>query len=139
MHPDGYCGIYWANNPQRLKASLWFSVGKIVDEESLRLNTNATPQFIGALTEMVWAQIGVGSDPLPVCPKNPADSDLSIENVAIDLESFSRHAGRSTVTTEDVLLVTRRNDALHGMIRDFIEKEKASTARRAKGKGRAER
>ena len=42
---------------QRLKASLWFSIGKIVDEESLRLNMNATPQFIGALTEMVWEQI----------------------------------------------------------------------------------
>jgi centromere protein S len=43
---------------QRLKAALWFSIGKIVDEESLHLNTNATPQFIGALTEMVWMQIG---------------------------------------------------------------------------------
>ena len=47
-----------ANASQRLKATLWFSIGKIVDEESLRLNINATPQFIGALTEMVWAQIG---------------------------------------------------------------------------------
>ena len=45
--------------PQRLKASLWFSIGKIVDEESLRLKMNATPQFIGALTEMVWEQIGI--------------------------------------------------------------------------------
>jgi hypothetical protein len=44
--------------PQRLKAALWFAVGKIVDEESLRLGVNATPQFIGALTEMVWAQTG---------------------------------------------------------------------------------
>jgi hypothetical protein len=44
---------------QKLKASLWFSIGKIVDEETLRLNTNATPQFIGALTEMVWSQIGI--------------------------------------------------------------------------------
>ena len=43
---------------QRLKSALWFSIGKIVDEESLRLNVNATPQFIGALTEMVWTQIG---------------------------------------------------------------------------------
>jgi CENP-S protein len=43
---------------QRLKAALWFAVGKMVDEESLRRNRNATPQFIGALTEMVWAQIG---------------------------------------------------------------------------------
>lgn len=44
--------------PQRLKAALWFSIGKIVDAETLRLGVNATPQFIGALTEMVWAQIG---------------------------------------------------------------------------------
>jgi hypothetical protein len=50
-----------------LKASLWFSIGKIIDEESLRLNTNVTPQFIGAMTEMVWAQIGT-SPPLPPSP-----------------------------------------------------------------------
>lgn len=43
---------------QRLKAALWFAVGKIVDEAALRQNRNATPQFIGALTEMVWTQIG---------------------------------------------------------------------------------
>ena len=46
---------------ERLKASLWFSIGKIVDEETARLNTTATPQFIGAMTEMVWAQIGIPS------------------------------------------------------------------------------
>lgn len=44
--------------PQRLKSALWFSIGKIVDEETLKLGVNATPQFIGALTELVWAQIG---------------------------------------------------------------------------------
>ena len=43
---------------QRLKSALWFSIGKIVDEETLKLGLNATPQFIGALTELVWAQIG---------------------------------------------------------------------------------
>lgn len=47
-----------ADNEQRLKAALWFSIGKIVDEETLKLGINATPQFIGSLTEMVWAQIG---------------------------------------------------------------------------------
>lgn len=46
------------NRFQRLKSALWFSIGKIVDEETLKLGVNATPQFIGALTEMVWAQIG---------------------------------------------------------------------------------
>ena len=44
---------------QRLKSALWFSIGKIVDEETLKLGVNATPQFIGALTEMIWAQIGI--------------------------------------------------------------------------------
>lgn len=44
---------------QRLKAALWFAIGKIVDEETLEIGVNATPQFIGALTEMVWAQIGM--------------------------------------------------------------------------------
>lgn len=55
--------------PQRLKEALWFSIGQIVDEESLRWNRNATPQFIGALTELVWAQIGTfPPDPLSPIP-----------------------------------------------------------------------
>lgn len=59
-----------------------------------------------------------------------------VENVTMDLESFSRHAGRSTITTDDVLLVTRRNDALHDIIKDFIDHEKAKSTKE-KGKGRA--
>lgn len=43
---------------QRLKSALWYAVGQMVDEEVMRRNRNATPQFIGALTEMVWLQIG---------------------------------------------------------------------------------
>ncbi|KAI1308787.1 kinetochore component CENP-S-domain-containing protein [Xylaria venustula] len=102
-----------ADNPdedvqERLKAALWFAVGKMVDEETLRINRNVTPQFIGALTEMVWTQI---------------------ENVALDLESFSRHAGRSTITTDDVLLLTRRNVDLHHIIKDSVDKEKAVKAK----------
>lgn len=115
---------------ERLKASLWFSIGKIVDEETLRQNTTATPQFIGALTEMVWTQIGTFRD------VNWRSAKLtSVENVAIDLESFSRHAGRTMVTTDDVLLITRRNDALNGIIKDFIDEEKSKKV--AKGKGPA--
>ena len=49
----------YANVLQRLKAALWFSIGKIVDEETLKLGVNASPQFIGALTEMAWAQTGI--------------------------------------------------------------------------------
>lgn len=49
---------------QRLKSALWYSIGQFVDEECLRQNLNATPQFIGALTEMVWTQIGTADIPL---------------------------------------------------------------------------
>ncbi|KAK3904303.1 kinetochore component CENP-S-domain-containing protein [Staphylotrichum tortipilum] len=102
---------------ERLKEALWFSIGKIVDQESLARNCNATPQFIGALTDMVWQQI---------------------DNVARDLESFSQHAGRTTVTTDDVLLLARRNQDLHGVIKDVVDREKAAKARgAAKGKRRS--
>ncbi|PSR94328.1 kinetochore component CENP-S-domain-containing protein [Coniella lustricola] len=101
---------------ERLKAALWFAVGKIVDDETLRRNRNSTPQFIGALTEMVWTQI---------------------ENVALDLESFSRHAGRTTVQTDDVLLLARRNADLHGIIKEFVDELQAAKVKgKAKGRGK---
>lgn len=46
------------NNNQRLKSALWLRVGHLVTSETLRLDLNATPQFIGALNELIWAQIG---------------------------------------------------------------------------------
>lgn len=103
-------------------------MGKIVDEESLRRNRNVTPQFIGALMEMVWTQIGRASS----CPPGAArEADSLPESVAMDLESFSRHAGRATITTDDVLLLARRNQDLHGIIQDFVDRKRAV---KAKGK-----
>ena len=74
---------------QRLKAALWFSIGKIVDEETLKLGVNATPQFIGALTEMVWAQIGTILGEAILKHRNVKSA---AENVSQDLESFSKCA-----------------------------------------------
>jgi centromere protein S len=56
--------------------------------------------------------------------------------VALDLESFSRHAGRSTITTDDVLLLTRRNSDLHDIIKEFVDKQKAA---KAKGDGKSKK
>jgi hypothetical protein len=61
-------------------------------------------------------------------------SNAIAENIAADLEGFSRHAGRSTVNTDDVLLITRRNDALHGIMKDVVDKELVK-----KGKQKARR
>ena len=55
------------------------------------------------------------------------------ENVAQDLESFARHAGRTTVTTDDVMLITRRNEALGDIMRDFVDREKAEREQQEKG------
>ena len=66
------------------------------------------------------------------CPLTPART----ENVAIDLENFSAHAGRTTVTTDDVLLLARKNPDLHQLMEEFIEARKAKAG---KGKGRAAR
>lgn len=48
----------------RLKSTLWYHIGKLVDEETINLGANATPQYIGSLTELVWAQVGESSRPL---------------------------------------------------------------------------
>lgn len=62
--PHSQCALQGSQPPQRLKAALWYSIGQIVDDESLRTNTNATPQYIGALTELAWSQLGISRPPL---------------------------------------------------------------------------
>ena len=89
---------------EKLKAALWYSVGQIVDSVAMTQNLNATPHYIGGLSELVWAQT---------------------ENVAQDLEAFAKHAGRTTVVPEDVLLLARRNDGL----RDLLQREAGAAAK----------
>ena len=96
---------------EKLKSTLWFQIGKIVDEETLNLGVHATPQYIGSLAELVWAQIG---------------------STATDLESFARHrkgggksggkSGGTVVRVEDVLLLGRRNEGLEGILREEVGK-----------------
>ncbi|OAA67043.1 apoptosis-inducing taf9-like domain protein [Niveomyces insectorum RCEF 264] len=102
-----------SQDEQELKAALWSAVSDMVDQESIKQNRNATPQFIGALVDMVWAQL---------------------ETVASDLKSFSRHAGRSTVTTDDVLLLGRRNDDLHDILKELVDELKAERVKKGKQK-----
>ncbi|KAL4988036.1 kinetochore component CENP-S-domain-containing protein [Aspergillus falconensis] len=87
---------------ERLKSALWLSIGKIVDEETIKLGVNATPQFIGALTELVWVQI---------------------ETASQDLESFAKHAGRSTINVSDVMMLARRNEGLDTILRTFVARQ----------------
>lgn len=80
---------------EKLKAALWYSVGQIVDSVAIVDDLNATPHFIGGLSEMLYSQI---------------------ERVAQDLEAFAKHAGRSTINAKDVLLLGRHNDSLQELL-----------------------
>ncbi|KAL2109343.1 hypothetical protein VUR80DRAFT_2568 [Thermomyces stellatus] len=99
---------------EALTQALWYAIGQMVDEKVIPENLNATPQFIAALTQVVWTQM---------------------ESVTQDLEAFCRHAGRSTISTDDVLLLCRRNNDMYQIIKDFVDKEKAERTTAGKGKG----
>ncbi|KAJ4297965.1 MHF histone-fold complex component [Kalmusia sp. IMI 367209] len=90
-----------------LKAALWYSIGQFVDNEGAE-DFNATPQFIGALTELVYTQIA---------------------NSARDLEVFSKHAGRKVINADDVMLLARRNEALEIMLKEELDQMKAAEGR----------
>ncbi|OLL26884.1 Centromere protein S [Neolecta irregularis DAH-3] len=89
------------NLPTRLKSSLWFAVGKIIDEVCMEQHTNATPEFIAAMTEMLWSQA---------------------ESLSGDLENFAHHAKRNTINVEDLKLCCRRNEGLMEAIEDHEKK-----------------
>lgn len=104
---------------KRLKSALWYSIGQLTDTTLLDSggDNNATPQFIGALTELVWAQIA---------------------STAKDLESFAKHAGRTQISTEDVMLLSRRNEGLEALLAEHVRDlraENGAGAQRGKGKG----
>lgn len=93
---------------EKLKAALWYAIGQTVDSVALSQNINATPHFIGGLSEMCYAQI---------------------ENVAHDLEAFSNHAGRSTINSKDVVLLGRRNEGLEAVLKAQAKSAKESNTR----------
>ena len=76
---------------EKLKAGLWYAMGQTIDAVAIEQNINATPHFIGGLSELVWGQI---------------------QTAAQDLEAFAKHRGKTTINTKDVELLSRRNEAL---------------------------
>ena len=93
---------------EKLKAALWYAVGQTVDSVALAQDINASPQYIGGLSEMVYAQI---------------------ENVARDLEAFAKHAGRTTINSQDVVLLARRNEGLEDVLKAHAKAVKEKAAR----------
>lgn len=46
----------------------------MVDDDCMRRRLNATPQFIGALTELVWTQLGESPTAITKAPPSPGPS-----------------------------------------------------------------
>ncbi|KAJ4368790.1 MHF histone-fold complex component [Neocucurbitaria cava] len=101
-----------AEREERLKSALWYTIGTYIDNSTISSHLNATPQFTGALTELIYTQIA---------------------NTARDLETFANHAGRKVIGVDDVMLLTRRNDALEVMLRQELERIRAAEGRTADG------
>ena len=76
---------------QELRAALGLTVSDICSELKSELGLEFSPEVVAALTELSLE-------------KNRRSAE--------DLEAFAQHAKRSTITVEDVKLLTRRNAAL---------------------------
>ena len=75
---------------------------------------------------------------------------MIVANTSRDLETFAKHAGRRVINTDDVMLLSRRNEGLETLLRNTLEEMKARDAAgqskagrkpaaktAAKGKGKA--
>lgn len=79
----------------QLKGKLWYCIERQVNEET-PFDTTCTPTFINALVELCYMQL--------------------IE-MGKDLEAFARHAGRETITVDDLLLLLRKTPSLQKTLR----------------------
>ncbi|CCD23312.1 Mhf1p NDAI_0B02770 [Naumovozyma dairenensis CBS 421] len=84
---------------ERLKAELWCAVDKQVKElvPSLNVKGNITysPKFINALMSLTY---------------------LQLTDIGTDLELFANHAGRGTITRDDLMLLLRKTPLLQEMV-----------------------
>jgi centromere protein S len=58
------------------------------------------------------------------------------ESVAKDLEAFAKHAGRSQINSDDVMLLTRRNEGLEAVLRSYLENQRSNQGNEATRGGR---
>jgi centromere protein S len=96
---------------EELKASVYLMVARIVDDKLQGLQGGgsncelvvATPTFLAGLVELVYNQ-------LILCGE--------------DLELFANHGGRNVIKTQDLYMVTRKNDVLTKALKQFEETQR---------------
>ena len=85
------------------------AVTELVDGDDADVRLPASKSFVQQLTEVAWS--------------------WTTTALAPDLESFARHAKRSKVGAEDVLLAARKNEGTHALL------ESAAAGLKAEGAG----
>lgn len=87
----------------RLKSAIYLAVAKLIESQLPQIDQNltATPTFVASLVELVYNQL---------------------LNLGEDLELFALHAGRSTIKPSDLYMVTRRNETLTGILKEYEKK-----------------
>ncbi|GAV47246.1 hypothetical protein ZYGR_0H00870 [Zygosaccharomyces rouxii] len=78
----------------QLKGKLWYCIEKQVSEET-SFDTSYTPHYTNALVEMCYMQL---------------------VEMGKDLEAFARHAGRETISRDDMALLLRKTPQLEDLI-----------------------
>lgn len=57
--------------------------------------------------------------------------------MATDLEAFASHAGRRTIKTDDILLLSRRNEGLESILKLKMEEMQKANHKKDQEKGAA--
>lgn len=82
----------------QLKAAVYLSVAKMVEQHTQEMGIAASPSFVASLVELVYNQL---------------------VSLGEDLELFADHAGRSTVNASDMYMVTRKNEVLTAALKEY--------------------
>ncbi|ODV83089.1 hypothetical protein CANARDRAFT_30316 [[Candida] arabinofermentans NRRL YB-2248] len=89
-----------------LKANIWYIISQQMNHEVSKLastplgkNVTVTTRFTAALVELVYRQL---------------------ITLGEDLELFANHAGRTTITPDDMYMIVRKNDALSEILKEYL-------------------
>ncbi|KAF3990941.1 hypothetical protein FT663_00877 [Candidozyma haemuli var. vulneris] len=92
----------------QLKASVYLSVAKMVEEQTNEMSVSASPSFIASLVEIVYNQI---------------------VSLGTDLELFADHAGRNVIKPADMYMVSRKNETLTNALKEYEKAQEENNSK----------
>ena len=69
---------------------------------------------------------------MPPIPSPTLPNSYGLKTRFADICGYRRHAGRSTISTDDVMLLGRRNEGLEAVLKSYLEKQKGVKGNRGK-------